>query len=53
MDSEVLTVMLEFGLEHKEDIPLPSKVKGKDIFYIAPEASIQSLITGASTHTLL
>jgi antitoxin HicB len=42
MAGEVLTVMLESKLEHKEDIPFPSKAKGKDIYYIAPEAPIQA-----------
>ena len=44
MAAEVLTLMLESKAEHQESIPLPSKARGKEIYYIAPEAAVQSAL---------
>jgi antitoxin HicB len=44
MASEVLSAMLEIRLENEQDIPLPSKPKGKNIYYVAPEASVQAAV---------
>jgi antitoxin HicB len=44
MASEALSGVLEVMLENEQDIPLPSKPKGKNIYYVAPEASVQAAV---------
>jgi antitoxin HicB len=44
MAAEVLTVMLEVKLEKNQNIPAPSNPKGKDVHYIAPDATVQAAL---------
>jgi len=42
--AEVLTLMLECRLDDKEKIPQPSKIKKKNVYWIAPDVKVQAAI---------
>ncbi len=44
MAAEVLTTMLEIKIEKNQDIALPSEAKGKHVYLIAPDASVQAAL---------
>jgi len=42
--AEVLTLMLECRLDDKEKIPQPSKIKKKNVYWIAPDVKVQAAV---------
>ncbi len=42
--AEVLTLMLECRLDDKEEIPQPSKIKKKNVYWIAPDVKVQAAV---------
>ena len=42
--AEVLTLMLECRLDDKEEIPQPSKIKKKNVYWIAPDIKVQAAV---------
>ena len=42
--AEVLTLMLECRLDDKEEIPQPSQIKKKNVYWIAPDVKVQAAV---------
>lgn len=42
--AEVLTLMLECRLDDKEKIPQPSRIKKKNVYWIAPDVKVQAAV---------
>ena len=42
--AEVLTLMLECRLDDKEKIPQPSRIKKRNVYWIAPDVKVQAAV---------